>query len=92
MVRCKKVVDLLTEYLEGDLPAADQASLDEHFRYCPPCVEYLQQMKKLGPLARDAIETMGGVPDTVAARLDDFLREKCSGLEHLLGKKPPGCG
>ncbi|MCC6995668.1 MAG: zf-HC2 domain-containing protein [Deltaproteobacteria bacterium] len=93
MVKCKKVVDLLTEYLEGDLPSADQKSLDEHFQYCPPCVEYLHQMKKLGPLAREAaIEDAGGVPPTVAARLEDFLREQCSGIDHLLSKKPPGCG
>jgi predicted anti-sigma-YlaC factor YlaD len=92
MHNCKKVVDLLTEYLEGDLPPSDQHSLDEHFRYCPPCVEYLSQMKKLGPLAREAIEDGGTpIPTTVAARLEDFLREKCSGIEFLLNKKPPGC-
>ena len=75
MVTCQKLVELLTDYLEGDLPPEDKAHLDQHLGYCPPCEAYLVQMRKLGPLAICIADE--GMPSSVAARLEDFLREKC---------------
>jgi anti-sigma factor RsiW len=43
---CKELVELVTEYDEGTLPAADRARFDAHLGLCPPCVEYLAQMRR----------------------------------------------
>jgi anti-sigma factor RsiW len=43
---CKEFVELVTEYDEGTLPAGDRARFDEHLGLCPPCVEYLAQMRR----------------------------------------------
>jgi anti-sigma factor RsiW len=43
---CKELVELVTEYDEGTLPAADRARFDAHLGLCPPCVEYLAQMQR----------------------------------------------
>jgi anti-sigma factor RsiW len=56
---CKELVELVTEYLEGTLPAPDRTRFEEHLAYCPGCQTYLQQMRQtisvLGTLAEDSI-------------------------------------
>lgn len=44
-VRCREVVEVLTDYLEGALPVAQRAALEQHLLTCEPCVGYLEQMR-----------------------------------------------
>ncbi|HET8821784.1 MAG TPA: zf-HC2 domain-containing protein [Thermoleophilaceae bacterium] len=50
---CIEVVELLTDYLEGALPAAVASRLERHLRTCPGCSEYLAQMRTLAGSLRD---------------------------------------
>jgi anti-sigma factor RsiW len=56
---CRDLVELVTEYLEGTLPAADRGRFEEHLGMCPPCQTYLDQMRQtlraVGRLPRDAV-------------------------------------
>jgi anti-sigma factor RsiW len=42
---CREMVELITSYLEGRLPAADAARFERHLATCPNCTEYLAQMR-----------------------------------------------
>jgi anti-sigma factor RsiW len=42
---CRDAVALMTDYLEGRLPATDIARLEEHLAACPHCSEYLAQIR-----------------------------------------------
>ena len=44
---CREVVEIATEYLEGELSAADARRLERHLETCPGCSEYLDQMRNL---------------------------------------------
>jgi anti-sigma factor RsiW len=48
---CQQVVELVTDYLEGALPAADRRRFEEHLAGCPHCTEYLAQMRETIRLA-----------------------------------------
>jgi anti-sigma factor (TIGR02949 family) len=50
---CVEVVELITDYLEGTLPAADARRLERHLETCPGCTEYLEQMRTLAASLRD---------------------------------------
>jgi anti-sigma factor RsiW len=56
---CTEEVELVTDYLEGALPAADARRLERHLETCPGCTEYLEQMRTvagaLGGLTVDSI-------------------------------------
>lgn len=56
---CTEEVELITEYLEGALPAADARRLERHLETCPGCVEYVEQMRavagSLGGLREEQI-------------------------------------
>jgi anti-sigma factor RsiW len=53
-------VELVTEYLEGTLPATDRARFDAHLGDCPYCRTYLEQIRRtirlIGSLSEDTID------------------------------------
>jgi anti-sigma factor RsiW len=57
---CRELVEVVTDYLEGKLPEADRARLEEHVAECPYCEEYIAQMRQtveaLGELPPEAID------------------------------------
>jgi anti-sigma factor RsiW len=56
---CIEVVEIMTDYLEGALPAAQALRLERHLDTCPGCTEYLEQMRtlagSLGGLTEDSL-------------------------------------
>lgn len=42
---CVRVVEIMTEYLEGSLTTADSLRLEHHLQSCPGCTEYLRQLR-----------------------------------------------
>ncbi len=56
---CKELVELVTEYLEGTLPASERLRFEAHLADCPGCTAYLQQMRltirALGRLSEETI-------------------------------------
>jgi anti-sigma factor RsiW len=48
---CQQVVELVTNYLEDALPAADRKRFEKHLSGCPHCTEYLAQMRETIRLA-----------------------------------------
>ena len=56
---CRELVELVTDYLEGKLPADDKRRLEAHLDECPYCMEYIDQMRQtiaaLGALTEDSI-------------------------------------
>ncbi|HEY6056802.1 MAG TPA: zf-HC2 domain-containing protein [Candidatus Limnocylindrales bacterium] len=65
---CIELVELVTEYLEGELNPADCARLEAHLAECDGCSAYIEQM-------RATIRAAGHLPAEAIAP---------SALEHVL--------
>ena len=52
---CIELVELITDYLEGKLPARDRERFDTHLRECSKCEVYLAQM-------RATLDALGEIP------------------------------
>jgi anti-sigma factor RsiW len=64
---CKELVELVTEYFDGVLPAGELAAFERHLGECEACVDYLDEMRKtirvtgglreesLSPVVRDGL-------------------------------------
>ncbi len=76
-ISCQEVVELVTDYLEGVLDAAEAAEIEAHLGLCEGCAAYLDQM-------RATIRMLGRVPaETLSPRArDELLR--------AFGDLPPG--
>jgi anti-sigma factor RsiW len=42
---CAELVELITDYLEGELPARDRRRFEVHLTACDGCDVYLEQMR-----------------------------------------------
>jgi anti-sigma factor RsiW len=74
MKTCKDSIDVLLQYLDGELPAEDAAALEAHLGGCTPCVELVRTYRATSNLCKRALAAK--MPQSVAASLDSFLRER----------------
>ena len=44
-INCQELVELVTDYLEGALDAADLRRFEEHIADCGKCTQYLAQLR-----------------------------------------------
>jgi anti-sigma factor RsiW len=65
-VACRRAIELMSDYLDGQLAEPDRVKLERHLDECPHCVEYLAQL-------RLTIRTLGRVEPTDLS--DDALDE-----------------
>jgi anti-sigma factor RsiW len=58
-MNCRQVVELMTDYLEGNLSAAERARFEEHIAGCDGCRAYLAQLQTtrmlLGTIADEPV-------------------------------------
>jgi anti-sigma factor RsiW len=62
---CRQLVELVTDYLEGALPAPERRRVDRHLAGCDGCSAYLEQM-------RVTLRALGSIPEET---ISDEARE-----------------
>jgi|GraSoiStandDraft_41_1057321.scaffolds.fasta_scaffold900303_3 predicted anti-sigma-YlaC factor YlaD len=70
-ITCKELVEVVTDYLEGRMPAERRLLFEEHVAFCSWCRTYLDQMRETiritGTLTEDDLS-----PETRDALLEAF--------------------
>jgi len=84
ITRCQECVDLLVDYLEGELPPERARALDIHLEICPPCVAFVKSYQGTVDVARKLL--VEEIPPELTQRLLDFLRREKEGT---LSPPPP---
>jgi len=71
---CQALVELVTDYLEGALPAEDRARFDAHVADCFWCGRYLEQMRLtiavVGRIEEDSLS--GAARETLLAAFSQW--------------------
>ena len=49
---CKEIFALLSDYLNLELPAGTCQEIETHLSGCPPCVEFVESLRKTVELCR----------------------------------------
>jgi anti-sigma factor RsiW len=65
-IPCREVVEAVTAYLEGTMPAGDRARLQAHLTACDHCNEYVEQIRATIALT-GAIEPQDLSPEAASA-------------------------
>ena len=76
MYTCKNAVDLLLQYVDGDMPPEERTALEAHFSGCTPCEEFLASYKATSSLCKKSLAVK--MPQNVADSLTSFLRKNCT--------------
>jgi anti-sigma factor RsiW len=73
-VSCQEVVELVTDYLEGALPAEQAALFEQHLNFCDGCDWYVDQLRTtIATVGRIAPEE---VPPEMRTRLLAAFRDR----------------
>lgn len=77
-VTCASLLERISAYLDGDLDAADCATIERHAATCAHCSAIIEDFRKATGLCRTAAETP--LPDPVRAlaraRVQELLKRK----------------
>jgi anti-sigma factor (TIGR02949 family) len=74
VLTCRDLIDVIDEYLDGRLPAAEISALERHLAGCEACRAYLATYRRTRALGARAGRVE--MPDEMRARLRLFLRER----------------
>jgi anti-sigma factor RsiW len=74
MFTCRKSIDLLVEFLDGEMPAEEERHLIEHLEACPPCVDFLRTYRATPGICKRALAAK--MPSELSHKLTEFLRQK----------------
>ena len=73
-VQCKEIVDLLGEYLEGELDPETAKALETHLSDCRPCVSFVNTYRGTISASRKLLEEE--IPPELMERLRQFLNQR----------------
>lgn len=74
MYTCKDSINLLLDFLDGELTPEDTQHLREHLQGCSPCVDFLRTYRATPGLCKRALAQK--MPQEMSTKLTDFLRSK----------------
>lgn len=84
---CREIFSLLSEYLDADLPPATCEEIARHIADCPPCVEFVDSLKKSIALCRG--QQLAEKPPV----LSDSAREQMrTAWQRVLAAREPNSG
>ena len=70
---CREVLDLLSDYVDGELAPETREALDRHLGACPPCEQFLRTFRTTREVCRESLAEE--MPEELRSRLRAFLRE-----------------
>jgi anti-sigma factor RsiW len=76
-IDCRRIAELLGDYLEGTLPAQTRDLLEWHIEGCPPCVAFVNTYRGTVHATRRLADTP--VPAELKQRLLKVLRARDAG-------------
>ena len=77
MVSCKQVVELLSDYLEGELQGKDKRTMDLHVMACSECKNFADSFRETGRLVQSL--RYDEIPPEFRTRLREVLKSRLQG-------------
>ncbi|ADO74979.1 anti-sigma factor family protein [Stigmatella aurantiaca] len=74
MYTCKDSINLLMNFLDGELSQEETQHLREHLQGCSPCVDFLRTYRATPGLCKRALAAR--MPKEVSEKLTEYLRSK----------------
>jgi anti-sigma factor RsiW len=72
MITCRELVELLVDFVAGELPPKLQEHLEEHLQWCPPCMTYLETYRMTIRITRQL--PCKPLPEALVQRLHAALK------------------
>jgi anti-sigma factor RsiW len=76
MPDCPRIVSLLSDYIDGRLPADVRSDLEQHLSGCSECTTFVGTFRSTVTLLQSLNEE--DLPDELRLRLKAFLDDRCT--------------
>jgi anti-sigma factor RsiW len=76
MPECSRIVSLLSDYIEGRLPADVRRDLEQHLGGCQECTTFVGTFRSTVALLQSLNEQ--DLPEELRLRLKAFLDDRCT--------------
>jgi anti-sigma factor (TIGR02949 family) len=73
-LNCHEIVELLSDYIDGDMDVETRAHMEQHLEDCVPCHKFLDDLKQSIDMVRQL--RCEELPAEVRQRLHTFLTTK----------------
>lgn len=70
---CKEIFELLSEYIDAELPPEPRDSVKSHIEGCGPCIEFVESLQKTVELCRQYRSDV--IPPSLAEQVRRELRQ-----------------
>jgi anti-sigma factor RsiW len=86
-LNCKEIFSLLSEYIDGELPAGACQEVEQHIQDCEPCVKFMESLKKSVALVRghEPAILLDEVPPSLREALLQVYRQKLQAQDQKPG-------
>lgn len=71
--KCLEMVDLLSDYIDGNLDAGMRSLIEQHGGQCPPCQSFIRTLKKTVEVVRK--QPRSPLPERLRSALAAALRK-----------------
>jgi anti-sigma factor RsiW len=76
MPDCPRIVSLLSDYIDGRLPADVRADLEQHLNGCSECTNFVGSFRSTVAMLQSLNED--DLPEELRMRLKAFLDDRCT--------------
>jgi anti-sigma factor RsiW len=73
---CPRIISLLSDYLDGRLPADVRSDLEQHLGGCSECATFVETFRSTVTLLQSLTDE--DLPDELRVRLKAFLDGRCT--------------
>ncbi len=74
---CRDVIDLLSDYINRNLPGDETSAIDRHLSGCSNCERFFQSLERTVNWTHEL--KINEIPAEVVDRLQDFLKTRVTG-------------
>lgn len=74
-LRCSEVLEDLSNYVDGELPAGKREQIEAHLKECSVCERFGGEFAQMVATVRDAVREAHGVTPDLQRRTISLLRE-----------------
>lgn len=75
-VVCQQLVEMVNDYLEGDLDLADRSAVEAHLAQCAHCTGYVEQVRRMLELTIEPDVGTASVPSDMLEVLTGRYRDR----------------
>ena len=72
---CQALVDLLSDYVDGELGENERTFIDKHIERCSKCEAFLSEFQKSVNWTSECFQKEIRIPDPILNRLEEYVEK-----------------